>query len=121
MALVGLHLLKQNPQGPWGKQVKKAIVRLRRERNPFAEAMAHFYEGLLLQLTACSPKDIAEARKHLVIAWEMSKEDRLRPYQLAAEDAIAVIDHGKSAGRLIQRMDHHGIVDSQRFSRLYTI
>ncbi|WP_345683749.1 serine/threonine-protein kinase PknK [Novipirellula caenicola] len=121
VALTALHQLKKDPAGGWGKFVETAIRRLHREHGAFAKTVAYFYEGLLLYLTATSTSDFADARKQLVIAWEMSKEQRLRPYQLAAEDMIATIDHGESEGRLIARMERHGIVDAERFLRLYTI
>ena len=121
VALTALHQLKKDPAGPWVKSIETAIRRLHREQGAFAKTVAYFYEGLLLQLTAASTSDFADARKQLVIAWEMSKEQRLRPYQLAAEDMIATIDDGESSGRLIARMERHGIVDPLRFSRLYTI
>ncbi|WP_372719886.1 serine/threonine-protein kinase PknK [Novipirellula sp.] len=121
VALTALHQLKKDPAGPWVKSIETAIRRLHREQGAFAKTVAYFYEGLLLQLTATSTSDFADARKQLVIAWEMSKEQRLRPYQLAAEDMIATIDDGESSGRLIARMERHGIADPLRFSRLYTI
>ncbi|WP_442510052.1 serine/threonine-protein kinase PknK [Novipirellula sp. SH528] len=121
VALVALHRLKKDPAGEWGKFVESAIRHLHREHSAFAKTVAHFYEGLLLHLKASSTSDFADARKQLVIAWEMSKEQRLRPYQLAAEDVIATIDNGESPRRLIARMERHGVVDPLRFSRLYTI
>ncbi|MFK8110691.1 MAG: AAA family ATPase [Rubripirellula sp.] len=115
---------QENASG-WARQVLGFINRLRREQLPFSNVIANLHTGLLNQqmerLGLGRESDRERAKVCFAEARTEAMEHRLRPYQLAAEDALSVLQTGSSLGELQARMDRKGVVNPARLQRLYTV
>ncbi|TWT79812.1 Serine/threonine-protein kinase PrkC [Planctomycetes bacterium CA13] len=120
-ALLCLHLLKTTSDEKWSKLAKKHIEQLKREQNAFADTLSLLYGGLLLTMTQPDQASRNQTESLFVEAIALAKAQHLRPYQLAAEDALSVLQTGQSQGSLIERMHRHGVKRPSRFARLYTV
>lgn len=122
--LLALHQHAANMGGRWAARVRLLTHQLRAENNEYARVLADLYEGLLLHQLARlhqSEDAVQKSRPLLEAARDLAQEHQLRPYQLAAEDALAEIHTGQSLHLLVDRMRRHGVVDPIRLMRLYTI
>ena len=88
-----------------------------RERIPFARVLAALADGLI-DLHSGRP-DLA--RDALDQARAAATEQGLRPWELAAEDALTAIDGGVWGDRLREYLERQGIVRPESFERLYTV
>jgi hypothetical protein len=121
-ALAALHNLQVHDSGPWASRTRVLTHQLRQEQIDYARVLANLYEGLLLYRIAGKKQDkIDRAKMLLQKARDEGYQDRLRPYQLAAEDALASIHTGESLGRLRDRMENENVVRPSRLGRLYTV
>ncbi|TWU45773.1 Serine/threonine-protein kinase PrkC [Novipirellula aureliae] len=125
-ALICLHRLRENArdhaidQNPIRK-TRYYLRKLSREHNPYCDAVSSLYAGLLSALTAQTVSDRTRAKDRFSDAIEISTAEQLRPFQLAAQDALTILEGGESPGLLHERMVRHGIKRPDRFARLYTI
>ena len=113
--LIGLHLLNKYGPQPWRKRVMTALSGLSRENLPYTSAVASFYTGVLLQLSGAHQ----EAESQYLRAKRECELLRLRPFQLAAEDALTEIHSEPSDDLLRQRMMRCGVRRPSYFERLY--
>ena len=121
-ALAALHNVYVQGFQQWATRTRKLTARLRQEQIGYARVMADLYEGLLEYRTANGSRPaIAGAVELLQAARSGGEQDRLRPFQLAAEDALAVVDIGQSLGRLQGRMRDQHVARPARLARLYTV
>ncbi|TWU35145.1 hypothetical protein [Novipirellula artificiosorum] len=120
-ALICLHLLKTECDEQWAVRARGFLQQLKREQNAYADVLALLYGGLLRQLTSSTRTNKKEACRQLTLACQMAKSQQLRPYQLAAQDAIDTVVSGEAVGHLADRMHRHGVKMPVRFSRLYTV
>ena len=125
-ALICLHRLRESTRNQTVDQAqirttRKYLRNLKRERNPYCDAVGSLYGGSLSMITAQDEFDRTEAKSMFNHALEISTAEQLRPFQLAAQDALALLESGESPGMLQERMIRHGIKRPDRFSRLYTI
>ena len=121
-ALTALHNLYVHESDQWASRIRDLTRQLRRERIGYARVLANLYEGLLIYRIA--GKDqlmIDKAAGLLQEARDEGFQDHLRPYQLAAEDALASIHTGESLGLLRDRMKHQNVVRPSHLGRLYTV
>jgi hypothetical protein len=97
---------------------------LRQEGLSFSRVLANLYEGLLTRHVARirgSEESIELASARLLDARHEARDHRLRPYQLAADDALAEIHAGRSLGLLADRMEGQNVVRPDLLKRLYTV
>ena len=123
-ALLALHRHTESSSDRWVSRVRLLTHQLRAESNEYARVLADLYQGLLLHQLARlhrSEDAVQKSRTLLEAARDLAREHQLRPYQLAAEDALAEIQTGQSLHLLDDRMRRHGVVDPVRLMRLYTI
>jgi hypothetical protein len=121
---ISLHRYAERPAGRWKDDALRYTQRLRREQIGFARAMADYTEGMLLH-RLCQQGDPSVSPQHasqrLKDAIEHCRQRRLRPYYLAAEDALAEIEAGHSAGRLKKRMVEAHVACPEKLRRLYAV
>ncbi|MDA8744104.1 protein kinase [Rubripirellula amarantea] len=147
-SLGALHCFNDAHAAAWTRQVQMRIVQLRREKNPFSDAIADLHEGLLHEkLVGVSGKanDRGRAIELFNSAITLAKPQRLRPIELAAIDAISRLSaelngdlsgdligdfiedlsgtdpQAVSTGQLVNRMVKQGIARPEKLARLYTI
>ncbi len=121
--LVSLHMLGGRDSTIWVRRIGKLVRRMRREQLPYACMLANLYDGLLrmrLEADRMSPGS-QNARRLLLAASSEAKQLGLRPFQLAADDALSQFDEGRSLGLLCGEMRHQGIECPRLFERLYTL
>ncbi|MGI9470610.1 MAG: serine/threonine-protein kinase PknK [Rubripirellula sp.] len=122
--LIALHNLVATPSERLIARVQLFTHQLRQEQIDYARVLADLYEGLLQHQIARfrkSDQALQRSRPLLESARDLAREQQLRPYQLAAEDALAEIHTGHSLSLLADRMRKHRVVDPTRLMRLYTI
>ncbi len=120
--LAALHKLRGEESLRWRRRAGSLIRQLRRERLPYTSLLADLYEGLLL-LTATSrfQADTRAARHYLRQASNEARKWKLKPFQLAADDALAQIETGRPMGFLRERMQNQGVERPLLLERLYTV
>ncbi len=122
--LTSLHNLRQGYSRLWIQRARRLTRRLRREQNGFARVLANLYEGLLhreIAKVTGSKIELEEAERLLMLAQGEARDRRLRPFQLAAGDALAEMHTGQSMRLLADRMRSRNVVRPDRFQRLYTL
>ncbi len=97
--------------------LRRDIGRLRGEQLPFATTFADLAEGTLHARLG----EPGLAIERLSAARDRAAEQSLRPWQLAAEDAILAVQTGRHGDRLRRALEDEGVVDPVRFERLYTV
>jgi hypothetical protein len=121
-ALAALHNLYVHESDQWASRIRTLTRQLRREQISYARVLANLYEGLLLYRVAGRNQSMFDQAAGLLQeARDEGFQDRLRPYQLAAEDALASIHTGESLGLLRDRMKNKNVVRPSRLGRLYTV
>ncbi len=121
--LISLHKLDGIDRETVSRRISGLVGRLRGERLPFADVLANLYDGLLQARQATDEGDSRRdaARVHLHAARDQAGVLGLRPFELAAADALAEIDGGAAAGHLREAMRLEGIARPAYFERLYTV
>ncbi len=120
-ALTALHLFRREQSPRWARRVEKQIRRLRNERLKYASVVADLYDGLYRMFRAETPEQVAVAEGLLKSASCDANELGLKPFQLAADDALSRVGLGESMGMLRERMKARGVVRPMLFERLYTV
>ena len=135
-SLIALHCMMDGDASLWSRQVKSRTRQLRQENNSFADLVADLHDGLLYEvLTRNSGKSTHQARAIdlLTRAAKQSEHHRLRPYELAAKDAISRLEsqfaevkvddvhQAEPAEQLFARMRRHGVACPEKLARLYTL
>ncbi len=121
-ALTALHNLYVHESDQWASRIRILTHQLRQEQIGYARVLANLYEGLLIyRIAGKSQPMLDQAAGLLQEARDEGFRDRLRPYQLAAEDALASIHTGESLGLLRDRMKHQNVVRPSHLERLYTV
>ena len=119
-----MHKTHESPSRRWIRRSRSCIRDLRSERIAFCRHLADLYDGLLEWELGKSRQDshrVERARRLLRQSAEATRQLRLRPYQLAAEDALGEIESDGAAQRLRRRMTRQGVVRPERLRRLYTV
>jgi hypothetical protein len=93
------------------------LTRLRGEQLSFATQAADLLEGV----RRLRDRDARRARELLGRAATAARAAGLKPWQLAAEDGLTYLETGRWGFRLRQHLDDEGVVEPERFERLYTI
>jgi hypothetical protein len=122
-SLLALHRRAADPSPRWARQAATLIGQLRREQLPYATMLANLHHGLLHLQQSESKNDCAAraARTYLQAAGRDAKTQRLRPFSLAADDALARLETGQSLGLLRERLQRRGVERPSNFERLYTV
>jgi hypothetical protein len=121
-ALTALHNLKLTGESLWAGRAQRRIKQLYREQNPFATMVANLYQGCLKIYTggqADMESSQLEARELFYEASVQAQDSQLNMYRMIAEDEIAKIDGGKSAGLLEARMLEKRVAKPGKFAGLY--
>jgi serine/threonine protein kinase len=122
--LVALHNANLAYSPTWIARARKLVGELRREQLGYATVLANLYEGLLQQQIGRFQQSSAAldaASQMLLMARDQARESGLRPFQLAAEDALAEIHTGQSLELLVERMRYQQVVRPAQLARLYTV
>ena len=98
-------------------EAAEPLTRLRGERLPFATQAADLLEGV----TRLRDRDAGRARELLGRAATSAGAAGVKPWQLAAEDGLSYLETGRWGFRLRQHLDDEGVVEPERFERLYTV
>ncbi len=108
----------------WVYRVRDSIQCLRHERIGFASLMADYFEALLerwLLQTPFARLTETEVCQRLAEVIESCRQRRLRPFALAAEDALSIVQSGRSSDHLLQRMQKSGVSQPEWLQLLYTV
>ena len=121
---MALHNLNEDYSDRWPPRIRVFTHQLRQEQTSYTRVLANLYEGLLknqISRANQSDVDVDSARRLLLDARNEARDRRLRPYRLAAEDALAEIHTGTSLRLLADRMKRQHVVRPDRLQRLYTV
>ena len=122
--LLALHNLNMNPSERWISRARLCTQQLRREQIDYARVLADLYDGLLQRQIGRmrrNEKALQRSRPLLESARNLAEEQHLRPFQLAAEDALLAVQNGCSSQRLLDRMRGQHVTKPERLIRLYTV
>lgn len=97
--------------------LRRDLGRLRGEQLPFASTFADLAEGTLDGHVG----EPERALERLSAARDRAAQQGLRPWRLAAEDAILGVQTGRHGERLRRALEKQGVADPERFERLYTV
>lgn len=101
----------------WAKAARQHVRQLRQEHLPFAVVLADLTEGLL-QRRLGRPEAAIGCLKN---ARDVAGVLQLRPWELAAEDAIEGLASGRDGDGLREHLLEQGVRCPERFERLYTV
>lgn len=120
-ATISWNRLVTEQSNHWVAPLESFVRSLRQEQTGFADVMADLFGGLMLSQQADSNATGEQALTMLKRASEQSRQRRLRPYYLIAEDAIGSIESGHGDQLIQQKMRKANVARPDRLQRLYAL
>ncbi len=123
-ALIALHQLNGRYSEQQVLRASLIVDQLRREAIPYATMLANLYGGLMTQKLSQVDQGTAgslKATSLLATARDQAKEQQLKPFQLAATDALHAVETGAPSNQLAVDMKRGGVSEPLKFQRLFTV